>query len=290
MNDKIIIGCVVVLYNPDYSILHKVLSSAITQTDALFIADNSYKDNSDFLLKNFDSVTYKKMSSNVGIAKAQNTGVLYFMENNFTHVILLDQDSIMAENLVPTLIKDMKSLSKIMQFGGIGPRPINRETNKKYLASINKGNLITTNITEVSELISSGSLIPLKNFSDVGLLENELFIDGVDHEWCWRAREARGLRFFISEEALLSHHLGEGDRFFVVRKVAIPTPFRTYYQFRNYLILFRRSYVPIYWKLSNGFKFLIKFFYFPIFVKPRVDYLKNILNGIKDGILYKKVE
>ena len=114
-------------------------------------------------------------------------------------------------------------------------------------------------------------------------MDDGLFIDGVDHEWCWRGRRD-GYRFFIDEHTPLSHKLGEGDRYFIFRKVAIPTPFRTYYQFRNYFKLLKRSYVPIYWKCSNGFKYLIKMFYFPFFVAPRKEYLKNIFRGIKDGI------
>ena len=68
------------------------------------------------------------------------------------------------------------------------------------------------------------------------------------------------MAFFISESVQLSHQVGEGDRPFIFRKVAIPTPFRTFYQFRNYFRLVHRGYVPLYWKVSNGFKYSIKFF------------------------------
>ena len=39
------------------------------------------------------------------------------------------------------------------------------------------------------------------------------------------------------EDAEIGHMLGEGDRFFFLKKVAIASPFSVYYQVRNYLWL-----------------------------------------------------
>lgn len=228
------------------------------------------------------------MLTNVGIARAQNIGIKYFINQKFSYILFLDQDSIPDTNLLSFLIDDLDFLQKqSILVGAIGPRPINRENKQEYRGSIKKGKFITQNITEVTEIISSASLVPIKHYEEIGLLEESLFIDGVDHEWCWRAKKISNLRFFISEKAQLSHKLGEGDRFFIFRNIAIPTPFRTYYQFRNYLILIRRDYVPLYWKLSNGIKYLIKFFYYPLFLKNGKDYFSNMVRGIKDGVLYR---
>ena len=74
--------------------------------------------------------------------------------------------------------------------------------------------------------MSSISLIPCKVFNIVGGFDESLFIDGVDNEWCWRAWHKCGLRSFIVEDAEIGHMLGEGDRFFFLKKVAIASPFR----------------------------------------------------------------
>jgi len=282
------IGCVIVLYEPQTEILNKVLFSVSDQVDSIFIADNSkFKNDLCILNKNY-SIVYEKMPYNIGIAAAQNVGIKYFIKNEYTHVIFLDQDSIMDYGLVNQLMSDFQVLKKEgIQAGAIGPRPFNRNSKKKYRGSVKKGKVINEYITEVTELISSSTLVPIQNFLDVGLLDEILFIDGVDHEWCWRGKKLYKLRFFISEKAQLSHFLGEGDRFFLIRDIAIPTPFRTYYQFRNYFILLRRDYVPLYWKLTNGFKYLIKLFYYPVFIEPRYKYFSNIARGLKDGIFRK---
>jgi len=280
--------CVLVLYNPDYNITNQAINAIIPQIDTLFISDNSTISVFDKLPK-VDNIVYQKMAGNVGIAAAQNVGIKYGINNGYKYLFFLDQDSVCPNDIITTLISEYTKLKGHgYKVGAIGPRAINRSTGKLYKGLINVGNLINDNITQVTELISSASFIELETFANVGYMDTSLFIDGVDHEWCWRASCIANYNFFISEKVLLSHQLGEGDRYFLWRKVAIPTPFRTYYQYRNYFILLRRPYVPNYWKLTNGIKYLIKLFYFPIFISPRIKYLKNICKGISDGILYKR--
>ena len=282
------IGCILVLYNPDNTLLESVLNAIIQQVEGIFIADNSVNTNEIFPSQSRDRIIYQKMNGNIGIAGAQNVGINYFLKNEFSHLFFLDQDSILAYGAVDQLMMDLQELQlKSIRVGGIGARPINRQNGKKYNDSSKKGLFYSENLTEVTEIMNSASLIPAKNFIDAGLFEEDLFIDGVDNEWCWRAKHLKSLRFFIDEKVFLSHCLGEGDRYFVTRNIAIPTPFRTYYQFRNYFKLVRRNYVPCHWKILNGLKYFVKFIYFPIFLKPRQEYFKHIIKGIGDGIKKK---
>lgn len=207
------------------------------------------------------------------------------MDNHFKYLLFLDQDSILLENSVQKLIHAYSKLVKSnVLVGAVGPRVINRQTGKEYRGNVKKGVSYADNVTETIDLISSASLIEMTVFEKIGLMDEKLFIDGVDHEWCWRAKFKGHYRFFIIETVRLSHQLGEGDRFFLWMKIAIPTPFRTYFQFRNYFILLRRVYVPFYWKASNGLKYMVKILYFPLFVSPRLKYFKNIWKGIYDGV------
>lgn len=276
------IGCIIVLYNPNIEILKKNIAAVKSQVTEIWIGDNSPNKLPSLDLANG---IYQFFEGNRGIAAAQNVGLHYFFKRNFDFIFFLDQDSIVEANMVQNLLNSYSLLlSKRIKVGGIGPRAINRQSNKAYVGKVKKGVKITSDITEVTEIISSASLIPVDAFKSVGLMESELFIDGVDHEWCWRARKLGEYRFFISERTHLSHQLGEGDKFFIIRKIAIPTPFRTYYQFRNYFNLLRRNYVPLYWKFANGFKYIIKSVYFPIFIAPRTAYFKNISKGIFAGL------
>ena len=279
------IGCILILYNPDIDLIKAVTHSVVGQVDAVFIADNSAVSHHSLFELLGENAIYRKMTGNIGIAAAQNEGIQYFQKEGFTHLFFLDQDSILTPGLVQQLVKDLESLEKKnILVGGISARPYNRESEKKYQASVTKGKSYSDSLTEIGEIMNSASLISVNNFEKVGLFDESLFIDGVDHEWCWRAKSKKSLRFFISEKTKLSHFLGEGDRFFLFRKVAIPTPFRAYYQYRNYFILVRRDYVPTYWKFKNGIKYFIKLIYYPLFIKPRKEFRTAIFKGIKDGI------
>ena len=282
------IGCILVLYNPDWHITNKSISSIIDQVSSIYILDNSKVCTLAKEYKNSEKIIYHEMGGNKGIAAAQNVGMEYYVKHRYDYILYLDQDSIVEPNMVSCLLRQYTYLKQLgKKVGGIGPRPFNRLENKEYRGCIKKGKAITDKITEVTELISSATLVPISVIKEVGYMETQLFIDGVDHEWCWRASFFFNYHFYIDEEVKLSHQLGEGDRFFLFKRITIPTPFRTYYRYRNYFILIRRNYVPLYWKLSNGFKYFIKIFYYPMMVSPRLQYLKNILGGIKAGLIYK---
>lgn len=272
---------IVVLYNPNRLLLREVIKNIITQVDFIWIGDNSPRKTE---IEENEKIHYEFLNKNTGIATAQNLGLEYAITNDYDYIFYLDQDSICPSGLIDKLYLNYTSLiENNVKVGAVGPRAINRQNNKEYKGLIKKGVKRSEDLTEVSELISSASFINIETIKIVGLMDEELFIDGVDHEWCWRAKR-ENFRFFICENVKLSHQLGEGDRTFLFIDVAISTPFRMYYQYRNYFKLVRRNYVPSYWKWSNGLKYLVKLFYYPIFLDKRRDYLRNIFLGIKDGI------
>lgn len=278
------ISAIIILFNPNFSILQSCIYRLLPQVDRLYLIDNTPEIDNSTLFEKYTKIKYVALKNNIGIAAAQNIG-LRLCINYSDFIFFLDQDSIVDQNIVGNLLKKfMWCINNNINIGAIGPRALNRESNKKYKGSIKKGKDIGNNLTEVSEIINSASLIPTNSFKQVGLMDASLFIDGVDHEWCWRGNHKQGYHYFIDEDSILSHKLGEGDRRFLFMKVAIPTPFRTYFQYRNFFYLIRRRYVPMYWKLSNGLKYLIKLFYYPLFVSPRREYIINIFKGITEGL------
>jgi hypothetical protein len=97
---------------------------------------------------------------------------------------------------------------------------------------------------ECDVLIASGSLLPMAVLDEVGGMEEALFIDQVDTEWCLRAR-GRGYRAFGVRDAVLDHRPGEGLRWIWLgrwRRLIRHPPFRYYTIFRNTLVVCRRDY------------------------------------------------
>lgn len=283
------IGAIIVLYNPSTLQINNVLQTLLPQVSKVCFVDNSEQATS---IPSGDSrIEYHALHHNTGIAAAQNTGVRSLLDQGFDYLLFCDQDSIATDGLVEKLVSAYATLrSEKRKIGGLGTRAINMQTHKRY-ASKSKEYEQTTltaqagtlTATRCSYIRSSISLVEASLFREIGGYDASLFIDGVDNEWCWRAAQ-QGYQFFIVEEATIEHQLGEGDRKLLSKDIAISSAFRSYFQFRNYLWLCRRKYVPAWWKRRHLFKYMAKSFYYPLFVAPRGRYASAIFRGCVDGL------
>lgn len=276
------IGLVLVAYKIEHDILIDKMAKYTKYFDHCIVIDNT-PNQEKTQLKLFQNCDYISLGENLGIARAQNIGSQRLIEKDVEYLMYLDQDSFLPKESFLIMKKKLKDL-KGVKLGALGPQPINSSSNIPY-----KGRLVSgkptkiKNVIELTEIISSGMIIPVSAFQSVGGYDEKLFIDGVDHEWCWRAR-IKGYRILMHSKAILEHQLGEGDKFIFGVRFRVPQPIRTYYQYRNYLLLTRRRYVPLYWKLSNALKYLIKIVVYCFFFDNQKEYASNIYRGIKDGI------
>lgn len=233
------------------------------------------------------SLQYRALASNVGIAAAQNTGIHAAVAAGAEYVLFLDQDSKPEDEMVPRLLRAMQVLSK----GGtrvacVGPQL--RLAGSHELSVFPKagwGGLVAVRCSqnvraiECDYLISSGTLVPVAVFKEVGDLEEELFIDKVDTEWCYRAR-SKGFRIFGICGAVLEHDLGlERHRVWLGRWRQVPrhSSLRYYYIFRNTVLLSRRAYVPVSWSLFQYAWLIVLFLAFG----GRAMMLKGLKHGFR---------
>ena len=201
---------------------------------------------------------------------------------------MFDQDSVIEQDFVSLLkgsFNNAKSLNKNLI--AVGPRPFDIFTNKLMKPKIEKEIYTNTNLTFCNQIIASGKMIDASLLAQVGLFESELFIDSVDHEWCWRAK-SKGFDIAINEHVVMKHQLGDARGSFLGLQYKIGSPNRLYYQFRNILILARRGYVPTYWKFRNLLAMPLKFIIFSIKGPERRKRIKFMLKGLYDGVLIKK--
>lgn len=165
------VGAVVVLYNPNFDVTKKTLSSLASQVDQICVVDNSPSDHSE-VLSGYESVEYKPLLKNIGIAAAQNIGIRYFIDLGYDFVLFADQDSIASEKVVDKLLENHQALKEAsIKVGAVGTRAINRQTGLPYVEKSNEIRIIdkrvlsnTSNITECYSIMSSISLIPCKLF------------------------------------------------------------------------------------------------------------------------------
>ena len=227
------------------------------------------------------NVHYIPLKENRGIATAQNIGIGKARELGCVYVALFDQDSVIAPDYVDRMREEYKRLKTFYPtLAVLGPTVVNRDSGQEYKAA---DTAVEHDCRVVSVLISSGSFYETATLDEVGMMEDRLFIDCVDFEWCWRVAH-KGRVCAVTQRVALEHKVGQSDHVFMGYPVILSAPVRYYYQYRNYLWLVRRNYVPLKWKISTGIRKAAEMVLLPFYAKDRRALIGNIFRGIKDGI------
>jgi rhamnosyltransferase len=240
------------------------------------------------------SVVIRKLGTNKGIATAQNEGISVARQMAGRYVLFLDQDSVPQKGMVPRLLAALQRLEASgCKVACVGPRlklpggsALSTFFRLGWLGSRRQSCRNDRAAVECDFLLSSGSLVPLEIIDKIGGMEDALFIDQVDTEWCLRAR-SMGYRVFGVCGAILEHRLGEASsRLWLGRWRQLPRhkPFRYYYIFRNSVLLFRREYVSPKWIWFQLQWLAVLFLRYGIFTRKRSGELGMMLKGTMDGM------
>lgn len=265
----------VTLYNSEQHIIHRI-GTYIQQVDKLYVVDNSEKANAELIkaIKNsYHTVQYISNEGNEGIAYALNVGASAAIRDGYEYLLMMDDDSEAPADLVAQLV----AIAAKPDWGQVG-----------IVAAQSDPKGQGTREVEALTAITSGSLLNLSAYQAVGPFIDELFIDWVDHEYCFRLRE-KGYCVLIANQVRLNHRLG----LFLQKKLfgLVPvrwrshSPTRLYYKFRNSLYvlnLYRRQLpysfvVPVYYELIRDVGKVL-------FVEQeKRTYLKLISRGVADA-------
>jgi rhamnosyltransferase len=252
--------CVIlVLYNPNKGRLIDLVFSLKNQVDKFFIYDNTInlnnKNHFDFL-EEIDFEYYGDMQ-NIGIAQAQNTLLLKAKQQGFEFALLSDQDTIYPIAYINNLISCITNMDN---FAAICP---NWSSENSILKNEENGQFVfnkhgklqlekySENIIYISHAISSGMIIKLSVLDSVGLMREDLFIDWVDNDWCWRAGKESYKIIFVPW-VKIEHVLGENQVKVLGRSFVKRNSIRNYYIVRNAIFLF----------LHEDFNINIRFYLF----------------------------
>jgi rhamnosyltransferase len=272
---------VIVLFCPTDNDIHHI--QHVSQQYPGVIVDNSEERH--FESQQVNLMNYIFLGQNKGIAHAQNVGIQHILQHiPSDYIVFMDQDSRWEDDYVQKITSEYGSLlEKGIRLSALGPMVYRRETGEEYKSIIHKKTFLNDDFILRKHIISSGCCIRRELFQEAGTFEDMLFIDFVDDEWCWRAN-AKGYVCGITPHVRISHSIGRKEIHIGKYVIIISAPFRYYYQYRNYLILARRGYVPLQWKISYAIKYFARFFYFPVFVDNGKECWKFMWRGIKDGI------
>ncbi|WP_010224119.1 glycosyltransferase family 2 protein [Pseudomonas donghuensis] len=280
------VAIILTVYNPDVVELVDNLRTYVDQVDVVVLSDNSDNVLAQAAVRKLVSVSPKivlnQLFNNVGIAKAQNLGLRIALDLGCDFFIEMDQDSKLPPSYVARLLNCFDSLVEEGRLvGGVGPLAVKKGSDEIY-DGLNRAK----GVIEVDYTLSSGFLVSRHAMERIGEKNEDLFIDFVDWEWCWRSR-ALGYQIFIDTTLEIGHMLGDGHKLFFGFKIGMPSPIRHYYQYRNFIYLLSKSFVPGKWKIKYFLIMGSKLMIVPLILDRKMRRLQYIFKGIKDGMLKK---
>lgn len=266
----------IVTFNPNIDKLKENLSSVISQVDEIVIADNGSANVVEIekLIDKYDGLQLINNKKNLGIAAALNQLCHYGKEKGYQWILTLDQDSVCPHDMLEHLVSSIKPNTAI-----VAPNIIYRN-NAEYAEQGESG------AYEVAWVITSASLTNLNVWEHIGGFDEALFIDGVDKDFCFRARLA-GYVILKCYDTILLHELGNLKCIKVFGKVIYVTHHsagRKYYMARNAIYLDKK------YGTREAFRSIIKLVTKTVlFEKQKIDKSFQILGGVVDGMKMKPV-
>lgn len=282
---------VIVTYNPPHAEFLKLVDAIRPQLDMLFVIDNGDGGQLPAGLQERD-VRVICLGENLGIARAQNVGIEQALGGDYGFVLLLDQDSLPAPDMVALLLQAHdQAVREGHAVAAVGPSYLDDRQGeiapfvyRKGLSLRRRVRSEDENFTEADFLIASGCLIPRAALAKVGLMREEMFIDYVDIEWGLRA-QSLGLKSFGVHAALMSHSLGDKWASWKGRKIPLHSALRHYYHIRNAIWLARQGWIDLPWKLILLRRVVLQLAFFSVRGDHRLDQVKMMLLGVWHGLL-----
>jgi rhamnosyltransferase len=288
------VTAIVVTFHPTADAVSRLIAALQHQVVKIVVVDNgSPADVQSELtqLANHYSIDLVLLPSNKGVGEAQNIGIAKATAHNTSYIILLDQDSLPASNMVDCLIQAAQAKQKDgIKVAAVGPcykdelqdnpPPFIRIEGLRLKRQVCSER---SQVVPVDYLISSGSLIPVTSIASVGYMKSELFIDYIDIEWGLRAKRC-GLQSFGVCRAHMQHKLGENPIAIAGKIYPCRNPLRHYYMFRNAIYLYLNAPFPLNWKLADGGRLFLRFIAYSLLAPPRIQNVCMMLLGIWHGI------
>ena len=291
------ICAVVVTYRYPYAELEVLLEHVAGQVGRLVVVDNN-PDPDDAgqgaLQSRMPDIQWIVNRANLGLSRALNQGLEAAIEAGARYAILFDQDSRPEPGMLERLVDASRSAdASAALVAAWGPVIVDDRLRRPLPFIRFRGGWVLKHYpqpgapgqVDTDMLITSGCLLDLAALKQIGPMDEAFFIDNIDLEWSFRARAA-GFRLIGIPAAVLRHRIGDrvrplpGTR----RNILVHGPLRQYHIMRNRIRLYWRGYVPLLWKVADVPRLIFKLVYFPLMVAPRLENLRMMLKGVRDGI------
>lgn len=274
---------VIVTYNVDEKFKVRI-ERLKDKVEEIVVVDNGSNETTIEMLKTLQGLNVIYLKENMGIAYALNRGIEYGISKGYKWILTLDHDSIVTQNMISKMLQCYNDLEETLKSKTAMLVPVHIEekesTNEQqYEMNIEKG------YNEVLTEITSGALTKTDVYKSMGLYDEKLFIDLVDHDFCLNLNK-KGYKILQVNSAVLVHNLGESEKKKVLGVTMIPTnhsALRRYYMSRNrhYIWDKYKEDFPK-WVLTDKRRFITENLKIILFEDNKIEKFKYIKMGIRD--------
>ncbi len=266
------IAGVVVLYNPDDGYIDNI-KTYLDDIDLLYVIDNSDCKNE---IPESKKINYIFNNENIGVAKALNMACSKAIKEKYNWILTMDQDTKFKSGVINRM-KDYIKNNDYSKDGILVP------WHNTKLDIIKSKDVIDYPL----QVMTSGNLVNLNIYKEIGGYNEDFFIDGIDIEYCLRLKK-HGYRIVRFNDVEIDHDLGDIEYHRFLGKTFLCTNhnyLRQYYIARNYRYIRKEYYdiAPEYCEVLTHLK--LRIFRIIMFEKDKYRKIRNIFRGVKD---YKK--
>jgi rhamnosyltransferase len=277
-------ACLVVTFNPDETFPER-LQRIIAQTSKVVVVNNGPREPVATYLATINctgsEISLLQNNKNMGLGFALNQGVEYCQASGYQWVLLLDQDSMVTPDIVSVLGGISTSIPEQVAIIGSNYRSAESRSALINCSGSAKGSIQRTTV------ITSGSLLRLDAYSEIGPFRSDYFIDSIDHEYCLRARK-HGYLVTISCKPVMTHNIGittgTQNKMTDILRAPQHAVARKYYITRNTILTIKQYWGrEITWSLKQIFRLLFETSSIILFEKSKIEKLSAMKSGLLDG-------
>ncbi|OCB78712.1 hypothetical protein [Flavobacterium crassostreae] len=266
------IAACVIVYHPNQEELQN-LSTYASKVNKVYVYDNTEASACAFLRdQNNPKMVYYSDLENKGLSVRLNQACQQALADGFDFLLTMDQDSSFITANLDRYFEDITNFP-------------NKETVGLFNLQYSDKNLVVDPrevlSQEVPTVITSGSVINLKNYTQIGGFDENLFIDGVDFDYCLAALK-NGFKCIEFKNNYFKHRIGNKIKrrsfktlYLVSKEKHLHAPIRLYYMIRNALYL-EQKYYSVFPEYISEIKKSYK-----TQVQTNLNYTNNIFNFYK---------
>jgi rhamnosyltransferase len=215
-------AAVIVSFHPDDEFGER-LAKLRSQFAAVYWIDNTPGAVTGSRLIRDVGVNYISQGVNGGLGTALNMGCSAALKDGFEWVVTFDQDSDIAADFLCRQIAAWHESASSTFILGCNYSDGDSTDAPRFRAG--------DYVVACKTVITSGCLMCLPAWDDLGRFRDDYFIDGIDHEICLRGR-SQGLIVARHGRVLMNHYIGERSANYRIFPY-LHTPVRKYYSMRN---------------------------------------------------------